>query len=231
MKDYYSLLGIESTATEREIKKNYRLLAVKYHPDKNPDPDAASKFIEISEAYEILSNKKSRTKYDLYRWQLLKQKEEKKQASSDSFIVVTPPQSTRNRRNKEQKARSTKYHQSKDEQKKFWLLVMESLHIASRYIFHLLGITLFTVILFPALGHQFIEFGKNIFRGILIGALTVPLAYSIYWMGKNFITEFNKDLEAFSVFYKIPQKKAANVCISVVAIVLVIYFAALFYLF
>ncbi|XP_005094324.1 dnaJ homolog subfamily B member 6 isoform X1 [Aplysia californica] len=64
----YDVLGIERSATEQEIKKAYRRLALKWHPDKNPDnkDEAKRKFQEISEAYDILSDKKKREVYDLY---------------------------------------------------------------------------------------------------------------------------------------------------------------------
>lgn len=64
-KDYYKVLGVGRSATQDEIKKAFRKLAVKYHPDKNPgDKAAEEKFKEISEAYEVLSNAESRKKYD-----------------------------------------------------------------------------------------------------------------------------------------------------------------------
>ena len=64
-KDYYKVLGVERSATQDEIKKAYRKLAVKYHPDKNPgDKAAEEKFKEISEAYQVLGNEESRKKYD-----------------------------------------------------------------------------------------------------------------------------------------------------------------------
>ena len=65
MPDYYAILGIQSTATSGQIKVAYRRLALKYHPDKNPHsllPE--NKFIEIAEAYEILSDPKKRSRYD-----------------------------------------------------------------------------------------------------------------------------------------------------------------------
>lgn len=64
-KDYYKILGVERGSSQEEIKKQYRKLAVKYHPDKNPgDKAAEDKFKEISEAYQVLSNPESRDKYD-----------------------------------------------------------------------------------------------------------------------------------------------------------------------
>lgn len=64
-KDYYKVLGVERTATADQIKKAYRKLAVKYHPDKNPDnKKSEDRFKEISEAYEVIGNAEKRKKYD-----------------------------------------------------------------------------------------------------------------------------------------------------------------------
>lgn len=64
-KDYYKILGVERSASQDEIKKAYRKLAVKYHPDKNPDDkEAEEKFKEISEAYQVIGDADSRKKYD-----------------------------------------------------------------------------------------------------------------------------------------------------------------------
>ncbi len=66
-KDYYNVLGVEKTATKEEIKKAFRKLAVKYHPDKNPDKkEAEEKFKLINEANEILGDPEKRKKYDQY---------------------------------------------------------------------------------------------------------------------------------------------------------------------
>lgn len=65
--DYYKVLGISRDSNEREIKKSYKRLAMKYHPDRNPgDRTAETKFKEIKEAYEVLSNPEKRSVYDQY---------------------------------------------------------------------------------------------------------------------------------------------------------------------
>ena len=66
-RDYYEVLGVSKTATDEEIKKAYRKLAKKYHPDMNPgDKDAEKKFKEASEAYAVLSDKEKRSQYDQF---------------------------------------------------------------------------------------------------------------------------------------------------------------------
>ena len=64
--DYYKILGVEKTASEAEIRKAYRKLALKWHPDKNPDNKEAAeeKFKKINEAYSVLSDKNKRNQYD-----------------------------------------------------------------------------------------------------------------------------------------------------------------------
>ena len=66
-RDYYEILGVAKNATEDEIKKSYRKLAMKYHPDRNPDDkNAEERFKEAKEAYEMLSDAQKRAAYDRF---------------------------------------------------------------------------------------------------------------------------------------------------------------------
>lgn len=65
-RDYYDVLGVDKNSDKKEIKKAYRKLAMKYHPDVSEDADAADKFKEVSEAYAVLSDEEKRQKYDQF---------------------------------------------------------------------------------------------------------------------------------------------------------------------
>ena len=65
-RDYYEVLGVDKKATQEELKKAYRKLVKKYHPDVNKDGDAEEKFREVQEAYEVLSDESKRSAYDQY---------------------------------------------------------------------------------------------------------------------------------------------------------------------
>ena len=65
-KDYYKILNITKGSSDDEIKKAYRKLALKYHPDKNKQPGAEEKFKEVAEAYEILSDPQKKEIFDKY---------------------------------------------------------------------------------------------------------------------------------------------------------------------
>ncbi len=72
-RDYYDILGVNKNASDSEIKKAYRKVAIKYHPDKNPDDNSAEeKFKEAAEAYEVLSNNEKRQQYDRFGHEGLK---------------------------------------------------------------------------------------------------------------------------------------------------------------
>lgn len=65
MPDYYGVLGLSPGASQEEIKKSFRALALKYHPDKNKNSEESKqKFVKLVEAYEVLSNEQTRKKYD-----------------------------------------------------------------------------------------------------------------------------------------------------------------------
>ena len=88
MIDYYKTLEVSKTATQDEIKKAYRKLARKYHPDMNPnDKNAEQKFKEINEANEVLSNPENRAKYDKYgeHWQHGEEYERAQQQAQGGF--------------------------------------------------------------------------------------------------------------------------------------------------
>ena len=63
-KDYYKIMGLSRDATQDEVKRSYRKLARKYHPDVSDDPEAEERFKEVGEAYEVLKDPEKRAAYD-----------------------------------------------------------------------------------------------------------------------------------------------------------------------
>ena len=88
-KDYYDVLGVSKSATKDELKKAYRKLAMKYHPDRNPDDSkAAEKFKELSEAYEILSDDQKRQTYDNFGHDGVNSSFNTSQGAADAFSDI-----------------------------------------------------------------------------------------------------------------------------------------------
>lgn len=76
-KDYYKILNVQKSASAADIKRAYRKLSLKYHPDKNPSPDAAQKFSEIAQAYDVLSDPEKREVYNRGGEEAVKQQEQR----------------------------------------------------------------------------------------------------------------------------------------------------------
>ena len=88
-KDYYDVLGVSKSASKDELKKAYRKLAMKYHPDRNPDDSqAAEKFKELSEAYEILSDDQKRQTYDNFGHDGVNSSFNTSQGAADAFSDI-----------------------------------------------------------------------------------------------------------------------------------------------
>ena len=75
--DYYKVLNVPRTASAADIKRAYRKLSLKYHPDKNSAPDAADKFAEIAAAYDVLSDEEKRELYNHGGEEAVKQQEQR----------------------------------------------------------------------------------------------------------------------------------------------------------
>ena len=89
--DYYQVLGVDKTASQNDIKKAFRKLARKYHPDLNPnDSSAKDKFQAINEANEVLSDPEKRKKYDEYgeHWKHADEFEAQKRARQEALVVL-----------------------------------------------------------------------------------------------------------------------------------------------
>lgn len=86
-KDLYKILGVKRDATANEIKHKYRQLSRKYHPDKNKSKDASAKYVDINEAYEVLSDNKKRRLYDRGGLDLVNKNSQMDQQGGDPFDI------------------------------------------------------------------------------------------------------------------------------------------------
>ncbi|XP_017261148.1 dnaJ homolog subfamily B member 9a [Kryptolebias marmoratus] len=126
-KDYYDILGVPRGATERQIKKAFHKLAMKFHPDRNKSPDAELRFREIAEAYEVLSDETKRREYDQFGDTTYFTGETQSGQRSDShqpfsfnfddmfkdFNIYSQNRHARHRRHFEEHSRSTKESHSR----------------------------------------------------------------------------------------------------------------------
>ncbi|CAG9536146.1 unnamed protein product [Cercopithifilaria johnstoni] len=85
-RDFYEVLGVKRDASTAQIKKAFRNLALKYHPDRSNDPNAHEKFREIAEAYEILADEQKRREYDAGGWSYDQQQQHAHDFDFDSFM-------------------------------------------------------------------------------------------------------------------------------------------------
>lgn len=220
LKDYYGLLGVGQKASKAEIKKNYRLLAIKFHPDKNSDPNSAEKFVAISEAYEVLSDRKNRAQYDLQRWQKIKNEKE----YAESYSIVVPPKvSLRSRRNKAQLKRSLNYHKNDSSLQRVFQIIMECLRMVGRYVFHIFGISILLVILSSVIVQFVSVISSGTISGIALGLVVAGLVYCIYKIAQLIYVDFKKDIEAFSNAYKLSFSQAAVFATVTFIAVVIIY--------
>lgn len=218
MKDYYALLGLEASATKRDVKKNYRKLVTKFHPDKNSAADAASKFIVINEAYEVLSDAKRRAHYDLKRWEVSR----RKHAIEQNFTVVKAPQeSLRTRRRKAQQKRGLAFQQAKSSRQWFSLL-KESFFVSARYIFHFFGIILLLLIFYSAITQISDAFAISTFVGVGICVFLVALLYWTVKLVENLLYNLKLDIETFSILYGEAHRTAIFFTVSALGIILLI---------
>jgi len=170
LEEYYKILGLKKGAKEEEIKTAYRLLAKKYHPDLNDDPDAHEKFIEITEAYEILINKT-----ELKGIKLTAQSRAEAERNYAYF--------KKRAREHAREAAKMRYEHLKKEHEAFQKSGMHDLFLLFNYLLHL-SLVLFTVFLFAFPVYLAITY--NYFFMFILWIVGGFLAWFIIKQGESF---------------------------------------------
>lgn len=225
MTDYYALLGVKPSATDAEIKKHYRILANKFHPDKNNHPEAAAKFIAITEAYDQLGNPEKRAHYDI----MLKVVAERAQKErEESFTTVVAPRvSLRQRRYNSQVKRSKQFHKNNEKNAKRIALVKESFIIIGRYIPHTIGLFIMLFLTYASIMELPNAIQESIGIGLGTALFGAGLIYGIYRLGNLSYQEINKDMKSYSSLFRISKKQALAYCVTAYVFSLLVLFGLL----
>lgn len=182
-KDYYKLLEINFGADILAIRKAYRRLALKFHPDRNKAPDASQNFIEITEAYEVLINPNKKREYDkIYETHYIKKM---KMEAGNPFEIKQREWADYGKEKAKEYA-SVRFDV-------FTRMILKEIDIGIRYIPALIGvlITLFFGIVFIALA--FYSADMNSFSKVLMFLFSIGLFYASYRLFINSQLEYEKE--------------------------------------
>ena len=170
LEEYYTILGLKSGANQEDIKKAYRFLAKKYHPDVSDDPDAGDKFIKITEAYEILMNRSV-----LETLRITTDSEEEQEYTYEYFRKAA--------REKAKMAAEMRYEKLQREHEAFQKSGMYDLFLLLNYIFHgLLVIGTLFLLIFPV----YLAIKTGFFGMFVLWIIGGFLALFIIGRGKSF---------------------------------------------
>lgn len=176
MKNYYSILEINQNATSEEIKKSYRKLALRWHPDKNSSPEAHDKFIEITEAYEVLISPPSRKAYDEILNEYLNNGETNYKSKDSEFNFE---EYVKNSQSKAAKLAKLKFEE-------FSSILLNATKIAGKT----LGKSVFSSIATYVIIGVLIYFGKSLFSDLFSSREKIP-----FQERPEFQTEFKSILD------------------------------------
>lgn len=184
MKDYYKILGVDFDADDEDIKRAYRKIALKYHPDKNSSDDATEKFIKATEAYEVLIDPKRREEYDSFY-----------EAGSHD-----PKMSQSERNNYKEKEKDwSKYGREKAKEYasmqyvKFTKRAFQEVKIGFSYIPNLIAIIIVGMILIGTAMSLPYVFEAGSFYGFFLLLLLSSMAYLEYSLFNVLISDYKED--------------------------------------